>query len=66
MERRILGKCFGPLGPPKTRLALGASALTEGLPFGDLGPEVPKYALQLGAWPPIPKRFGDLGAEVPK
>eukprot|EP00969_Alexandrium_andersonii_P192789 8516603-Alexandrium_andersonii.AAC.1 len=27
------------------------------------GPEVPKYVLQLGAWPspPIPKRFGPRG-----
>eukprot|EP00969_Alexandrium_andersonii_P241754 10676203-Alexandrium_andersonii.AAC.1 len=31
-----------PPRTPKTRLALGASALTEGPPFGDLGAEVPK------------------------
>eukprot|EP00969_Alexandrium_andersonii_P247230 10925761-Alexandrium_andersonii.AAC.1 len=48
MERRSLGKCFDSLGPPKRASHFGPRPSRRGLPFGDLGPEVPKYALLRG------------------
>eukprot|EP00969_Alexandrium_andersonii_P030329 1322871-Alexandrium_andersonii.AAC.1 len=42
-----------PPRPRQLRLALGASALTEGMPFGDLGAEAPTSLGNWGAGPPI-------------
>eukprot|EP00969_Alexandrium_andersonii_P266763 11789381-Alexandrium_andersonii.AAC.1 len=68
-ERQILSERFGPLRAPQRAIALGFSATAEGLPFGDLGAEVPEPLGSLGPSPRVrstvrgPRRRGPQMAD---